>query len=82
MEAHRTPDGRAATPTVVLLDDAWQKAGVFVERPSALHTWYEDREKTGIEQSKLTEQKLDWYERDAGQTTVQELVVLIEQAAR
>jgi hypothetical protein len=26
-EAHRTPDGRAATPTVVLLDGEWNTAG-------------------------------------------------------
>jgi hypothetical protein len=82
MEAHRTPDGRAATPTIVLLDAAYQKAGVFVERPSTLHTWYEEREMTGIAQSKLTEEKLAWYERDAGRSTLVELVALIEKAAR
>ena len=82
MEAHRTPDGRAATPTIVLLDNAYQNVGVFVERPSTLHTWYEDRKKTGIAQSKLTEQKLEWYERDAGHTTLLELVALMEKAAR
>ena len=80
MEANRTPDGRAATPTIVLLDVAWQKAGVFVERPASLHTWYEAREKTGIEQSKLTEEKLAWYERDAGHSTLVELVALLEKA--
>ena len=82
MEANRTPDGRAATPTIVLLDGAWQKAGVLVERPASLHTWYEEREKTGIEQSKLTEEKLAWYERDAGHSTLVELVALMEKAAR
>ncbi len=82
MEAHRTPDGRAATPTIVLLNAAYQKVGVFVERPSTLHTWYEDRKKTGIEQSALTEQKLEWYARDAGHTTLLELVALMEKAGR
>ena len=82
MEAHRTPDGRAATPTIVLLDAAYRNVGVFVERPSTLHTWYEDRKKTGIAQSKLTEQKLDWYERDAGHTTLLELVAIMEKAVR
>ncbi|MEX2282601.1 MAG: thioredoxin family protein [Gemmatimonadota bacterium] len=81
MEAHRTPDGRAATPTIVLLDASYQKLGVFVERPSTLHTWYEERKKTGIAQSKLTEQKLEWYARDAGHTTLLELVALMEKAA-
>jgi hypothetical protein len=82
MEANRTPDGRAATPTIVFLNDAWQKAGVFVERPASLHTWYEEREKTGIEQTKLTEEKLEWYARDAGQSTLSELVGLMEKAVR
>ena len=82
MEQNRTPDGRAATPTIVFLDDAWQKAGVFVERPASLHTWYEEREKTGIEQAKLTEEKLEWYARDAGQSTLVELVTLMERAVR
>ncbi|MGH7460871.1 MAG: thioredoxin family protein [Longimicrobiales bacterium] len=82
MEANRTPDGRAATPTIVILDGAYQKIGVFVERPSSLHAWYEEREKTGLETSKLTEQKLEWYQRDAGHSTLLELVALMEKAVR
>lgn len=31
--AHPTPDGRAATPTVLLLDDDWRPAGAWVEPP-------------------------------------------------
>ena len=80
MEAHRTPDGRAATPTIVLLDGGYQNVGVFTERPANLHAWYEEREATGIETSKLTEQKLDWYARDAGRSTLSELVALMEKA--
>jgi hypothetical protein len=80
MEAHRTPDGRAATPTIVLLDSAHQNVGVFTERPSNLHAWYEEREATGIETSKLTAQKLEWYARDAGRSTLSELVALMERA--
>lgn len=36
MEAHRTPDGRAATPTVVLLNDKGAVAGCWIERPAKL----------------------------------------------
>ena len=78
MEAHRTPDGRAATPTIVLLNNNYEKVGVFVERPSTLHAWYEEREKSGIETSKLTDEKLAWYARDSGRTTLAELVALME----
>jgi hypothetical protein len=81
MEAHRTPDGRAATPTIVLLDAGYKEVGAFVERPSTLHTWYEERKKT-VNTGTLTEQKLDWYANDAGHTTLLELVSLMEKAAR
>ena len=37
MEAHRTSDGRAATPTFLLLDDQFNIRGCWVERPQALH---------------------------------------------
>ena len=82
MEAHKTPDGRAATPTIVLLDAAYQNVGVFIERPSTLHAWYEEREKTGIDSAKLTDEKLQWYARDAGRTTLAELVTLMEKSIR
>jgi hypothetical protein len=36
MEAHRTPDGRAATPTVILLDDQFNERGCWIERPAPL----------------------------------------------
>lgn len=80
MEAYRTRDGRAATPTIVLLDEAYQNVGVLTERPANLHDWYEEREATGIETAKLTEQKLEWYARDAGRSTLSELVALMEKA--
>ena len=35
-EAHRTPDGRAATPTFILLDADFNERGCWVERPSEL----------------------------------------------
>ena len=81
MEAHRTPDGRAATPTIVLLDSAWQNVGVLIERPAALHSWYAEH-KPRLETAELTRQKLEWYQRDAGVTTLRELVQLLEQASR
>lgn len=72
-EAHRTPDGRAATPTVLLLSPDWKVAGCFVERPVALREWMEAH--TG-------ENKLDWYASDRGQTTVAQFVDVMEQAKR
>ncbi len=70
-EAHRTPDGRAATPTVVLLNPNWEVVGCFVERPVALREWLEAH--TG-------ESKMDWYADDLGRTTVAQFVDVLEKA--
>lgn len=80
MEAHRTPDGRPATPTVAVLDVAGRLVGVWVERPSALQAWYlEQQEK--IAHGELTRRKMDWYREDAGESTISEIVALMEQTA-
>jgi hypothetical protein len=77
MEAHRTPDGRAATPTVLLLDGSWQERGCFIERPRALRRHLET-----VERDARFERKMAWYEDDAGRETLADLVDLIETAAR
>ena len=35
METRRTPDGRGATPTVIILDESGAEAGCWIERPAA-----------------------------------------------
>lgn len=77
MEAHRTPDGRAATPTVLLLRDDWSEAGAWVERPSHLQNWYIENRDT-LESGALFEQKMKWYDEDAGAETVREIVEMLE----
>jgi hypothetical protein len=79
MEQHRTPDGRAATPTVLLLDPGYAERGCFVERPRALRRWLADR--AGASEDQRFEAKMDWYRRDRGAETVKELVELLEAAA-
>ena len=80
MEAHRTPDGRPATPTLILLDTAWNEVGCFVERPSPLMAWYMDNvaDKSPDE---VHEHVLDFYAADQGQATVEDVVQLLEAAA-
>ncbi|HUL74713.1 MAG TPA: thioredoxin family protein [Vicinamibacterales bacterium] len=76
VERHRTPDGRTATPTVVLIRDGVE-AGVWVERPAVLQTWYLAMlDKIPMEQR--TARKLAWYDWDRGDTTLSEIVVLAE----
>ena len=81
MEAHRTPDGRAATPTVLLLNENFEEVGCFVERPSALQAWFLEN-KPKLEEDDLYDQKYAWYDEDRGAQTVGEIVGLMESASR
>lgn len=80
MEAHRTPDGRAATPTVLLLDRDFEEAGCFIERPPQLQSWIlENSEWSG---QQVYENKMEWYAEDGGQATVEAFVEMLEAAQR
>jgi len=77
MERHRTADGRAATPTVVLLDAEGNDAGCWVERPSALAKWMnENRPK--LSQQDLMDGKFAWYDKDRGASTIREILEFLE----
>ena len=75
MEAHRTPDDRAATPTVVALDDKNQFLGAWIERPAELQTLVLEQQKVRMRRE-VTEIKTKWYEKDAGRSTVSEVMAL------
>jgi hypothetical protein len=77
MEANRTPDDRAATPTVVALTEDGAFAGAWIERPSTAQAWFLERQKT-VMQHPLHEQLMKWYADDAGRTTVAEIAALLE----
>jgi len=80
MEAHLTPDGRPATPTVIVLDQAFEEVGCWVERPSVLQDWaLENRVALGDE---FGPQKMAWYREDAGRTTLEEVLAVLEAADR
>ena len=79
MEAHPTPDGRPATPTVLLLRDDWRPAGAWVERPSELQAWYIANPGNLSHDARYFE-KMEWYEADAGRSTIAEVVALLESA--
>src|SRR5688500_5652690 len=76
MEAHRTPDGRAATPTVVILDEHGKFIAAWSERPAELQTWYMEK-KPVLTQGELLAQKMKWYAADGGRSTVAEIVALL-----
>jgi hypothetical protein len=79
MEAHRTPDGRAATPTVLLLADDFTPAGAWVERPAELQAWFIENPE-GLSHDRRYDRKMEWYDRDAGASTIREVVELMEAA--
>ncbi|MDH3732551.1 MAG: thioredoxin family protein [Gemmatimonadota bacterium] len=80
MEAHRTPDDRAATPTVLVLDDDYEDVGCFVERPADLQAWALDA-RPRLPDSEFLVEKMSWYEEDGGVSTVREIVEALEAAA-
>jgi hypothetical protein len=71
MEAHRTPDGRAATPTVILLDDQFNERGCWVERPANLLARMKEPNFEG---------RQEWYDKDRGASSLEEIVAMIEAA--
>ena len=80
MRFRLTPDYRAATPTIVLLDESGKDVGCWVERPSELQDWFQAN-KRELEHDDLYGQKYEWYEKDAGLSTLREIVELLEATA-
>lgn len=79
-ERYRAWDGRAATPTIVLLDAQGAAVGCWVERPGTLATW-ERAESSKLSQQEFVRQKFAWYDRDGGATTQREVVAMMARAA-
>jgi Thioredoxin len=77
MDANLTPDGRAATPTIVILREDGTVVGAWVERPSTAQTWFLEQKKT-VAHDPLHEQLRKWYAEDAGRTTMAEIAALLE----
>ena len=80
MDSHRTPDDRAATPTVIVLDAAGNQTGSWVERPATLQEWFLASEAT-LSGRELGRQKQAWYDEDRGHETVREVLDLIYEGA-
>jgi len=70
MDAHRTVDGRAATPTIVILDPDGVVKGAIAERPAALLAYSKQHSGQG--------DRRRWYADDQGRHVVAEVLDLIE----
>jgi hypothetical protein len=78
MRAHRTPDGRTATPTVVLFRQGVD-VGAWVERPAELQDLFRSIGDSP-ENARRFAQRGDWYEADRGVTVLKEIVALVERS--
>jgi hypothetical protein len=76
-EAHQTPDGRPATPTIVALDDRGAAKGVFIERPTALRHYVEEHG-AGLYPHQVRDLRHRWYAEDKGRHAVTEILDIIE----
>jgi hypothetical protein len=76
MDKHRTPDGRTATPTVVLLRDG-DEVGAWIERPAVVQQWFLSMA-TDAESARRFGGRQSWYESDHGHTVLAEVIALTE----
>lgn len=74
--AHLTPDGRRATPTIVVLDDADRFIGAWVERPAELQKWFVEN-KASMGSDELHDHMDEWYTSDAGRSTIKEVLAIM-----
>ncbi len=81
MKRHPTPDGRAATPTIVIVGPDGEERGCFIERPAGLRTWVVEK-RPKLSESAFQDGKAAWYRNERGRETTAELVRLLEAAAR
>lgn len=81
MQRHRTPDGRAATPTIVIIGPDGEERGCFIERPAGLRAWVAEN-KPKLSESAFQDGKAAWYRTERGRATTGELVELLGAAAR
>jgi len=75
--ANLTVDGRVATPTVVVLDEANQPVGAWVERPGELQKWVVDN-RASVTADELHDHLDKWYTEDAGRTTLKEIMTILK----
>jgi hypothetical protein len=81
MDAFQTPDGRGATPTMVLLNDQGEPAGCLVEQPRPLQEWWLGEAKEIEDRDERYDRKYAWYDEDAGASTTAEIVEIMAGAA-
>jgi hypothetical protein len=77
MDAHVTPDGRGATPTVAVLTADGAFIAAWSERPAQLEAWSIEQRKV-LSQRELHDKLAEWYAQDAGKSALGEIVAMVE----
>lgn len=80
MDAHLT-NGARSIPVVVVVDADGEELGWWGPRPAELQEWFV-REGKRLPSEERNREKRRWYARDRGESTLNEVVSLLEAAAR
>jgi hypothetical protein len=80
-QAHRSLDGRTATPTIVLLDGAGRSVGCIVELPRELRDWSTAARRAKVSSDSLHDYQRAWYAGNRGAGIATEAVEMLEAAA-
>ena len=79
MDAHLTGTSRAI-PVVIVLDEQFVERGWGGSRPAELQRWVMGQGQALDKEARYREVR-SWYARDAGRTTLEEVVATLERAA-
>jgi hypothetical protein len=81
MDAHLSGTSRSI-PVVIAYDDAFVERGWWGPRPGPLQSWVLGPEGQALDKKERYRHVRAWYARDRGRTTVNEVLALLERAAR
>ena len=79
MDAHLT-NGTRSIPVVMALDEDFTEHGWWGPRPGPLQEWFLTAARELPKETRYPQMR-QWYARDRGQTTLEEVVALLERAA-
>ena len=79
MDAHLTGTSRSI-PVVILLDEEYRERGWWGSRPAELQAWVLGPGRA-LDKEERYRHVRGWYARDAGRTTLEEVVTALEHAA-
>jgi hypothetical protein len=81
MDAYRT-DGSRSIPMAIVLDEDFEPVGRWGPRPAELQAFVLGEKRRGERPvSEIYKEARRWYARDAGETTLRELIHVLEEAA-